>query len=173
MKKPISLQKWVLHTVGETVDQFLYTDLYAIFKQELRKEWEDKWLEYVSTSSNNYIHIYPKLPARIPQTVYNMSREISVTITRLRINHGRFPAHLHRIGVVNDPNCECDDTSAADLNHIFFACPLLETARTEMLAMLQSLGVHHPLNLATLLALENKRVYFALVRFLRQSKIQL
>ena len=72
--------------------------------------------------------------------VRSSSRRLDTAITRLRIGHSSLNAHLHRIGVVDDPACEwCgqDDT----IHHFIFVCPRHHSERITLQDRLNKLNI--------------------------------
>ncbi|CAG9833312.1 unnamed protein product [Diabrotica balteata] len=55
--------------------------------------------------------------------VVALSRNTVSTILRLKVDHGCFLKHLHKIGVLSTGRCECG-ISMDDINQIFFNCPV-------------------------------------------------
>uniref|UniRef100_A0A8D8VF21 Uncharacterized protein n=1 Tax=Cacopsylla melanoneura TaxID=428564 RepID=A0A8D8VF21_9HEMI len=49
-----------------------------------------------------------------------MSRRMITTVVRLRSKHGRYPAHLHRMGIVDSELCECGERG--ELEHMILTC---------------------------------------------------
>nr|CAH7745962.1 unnamed protein product [Callosobruchus chinensis] len=93
-----------------------------------------------------------ELPTRIPHVFeYNENREYSVIISRLKTNHGNFPAHLAKIGLIESPICD-EDQEYADLNHLFFMCTKNKNAIEVFMDKLKNIGYQYPLNINTLLA---------------------
>ncbi|KAJ0178217.1 hypothetical protein K1T71_006040 [Dendrolimus kikuchii] len=41
----------------------------------------------------------------------------------MRLGHLCISVHLHRLGIVSNPACECDE-NYCDMNHIFISCPI-------------------------------------------------
>ncbi|XP_074026539.1 uncharacterized protein [Leptinotarsa decemlineata] len=152
----------------------IYTslDLIAKLKKIHKDKWRDNWHNYTIKSNNPYTLIHPILPMSIPHIeLYTVPRFYAVTITRLKLNHGSFPAHLFRIGAHNTRLCTCDDNSVADLNHLFFACKNHVQETENLLSTLTSLNIQLPVNITSLLARENKLICDALIRFVVKSKI--
>lgn len=101
----------------------LNSDINNLFKANIRENWQKLWAEYVRSSKTHYALIHTSLPKTIPYIFdYHVPKYISTSITRLKLNHGNFPSHLHKLGLVESPLCSCDHNSVGDLNHIFFAC---------------------------------------------------
>lgn len=143
-------------------------------KQNIWKNWEKIWLEYVKSTNNPYVLIHPTLPKSIPHiSKFSVNKQYSSTITRLKLNHGCFPTHLFKIGIKDTPYCPCDNSSLGDINHIFFSCTSHLQIKKEFETCLKSLGVQFPTNIVSLLSTQNKEIYDAIVAFLRKASISL
>lgn len=156
------------------IGKYDFSDIINKGKIETRKIWEKSWIEFTKKSNNHYTLIHPTLPNCVPHIDdYAVSRAYSVTITRLKLNHAKFPAHLHRIGVAETNICSCDNESIADLNHIFFSCGKYSSSRPNFLRFITNSNIAHPFNLTTLLSMNNKNVLDQLITFLRESKLDI
>lgn len=150
------------------------SDIGTIFKQNIRKNWEEIWLEYVNTSHSPYTLIHPTLPKSIPHIMdFCVSKSYSTIITRLRLNHGCFPAHLFKIGLNNTSLCSCDNSSVCDMNHLFFSCKNHPQVIAEFETFLKTLSMQFPTNITSLLSSHNKQIYDAIVNFIRQARISI
>lgn len=158
----------------EKIDR-IYTipDITSNFKKEIRKNWEKIWLEYKHKSNNHYFLIHPSLPNKIPHIQdYNVSRQYCIYVTRMKLNHGGFPSHLHKIGVLHSPLCSCDNSSVGDLNHLIFQCDNFHRYRNIFLQNIKSMGIYMPVNITMLLHLNDKKVLDEIVNFIRISQIK-
>ncbi|VEN35412.1 unnamed protein product, partial [Callosobruchus maculatus] len=151
----------------ETISEgfILPSDITYFFKRDIFKKWKEEWSSYCSLSVNHYTKINPSVPVRSPHIFeYQVNRFYSSTITRLRLNHSRFKAHLYKIGIENSPNCICDGASIADLNHIFFAC---ENNKIFINSLINRLiledNIYPPFNISNLLALTRKSIHDKIV----------
>ena len=150
------------------------SDIVQTQKQTTRKKWEKIWLEYVNSTKNPYSLIHPTLPKSIPHiSKFPVTKSYSATITRLKLNHGCFPAHLCKIGIKDTPYCPCDNASIGDLNHIFFSCDNHSPIIKEFEDRLKTLKVQFPINIVSLLSTENKDIYDAIVAFVRKAAISI
>lgn len=160
--------------LSEIEDVFAYDDIINFFKTQMSTDWKNLWNVYVSTSNNHYVDIHPTRPTKIDHIfLYNISRSYSTTITRMKLNHGCFPAHLFRIGINETPTCECDNLTIGDLNHIFFNCSKHKNNSDKFMKKLVSLKVNLPTNISTLLSTFNKDIYDEINCFLKKSDINI
>ena len=65
------------------------------------------------------VSILPKVPNEPWFGKIKLFRRITTQITRLRIGHSLTPAYLNKIGIREDPFCNCDHSSYGDINHIY------------------------------------------------------
>nr|CAH7715725.1 unnamed protein product [Callosobruchus chinensis] len=152
----------------------VFLDFFIEIKKTVRKRWDLIWSDFVSKSHNHYTLLHPSLPQNIPHIDnFYSNREYSTIITRLKLNHGCFPAHLHRIGVIDSPFCSCDNNSIADLNHIFFACRLHTIITDRFIYEMIQYGFQLPLNITTILFSFDRVVYNAIIKFLKTAKINI
>nr|CAH7757285.1 unnamed protein product [Callosobruchus chinensis] len=79
--------------------------MFNMSRLKIYDKWKEKWQFIVSNKQSNYFLLQQELPTRIPHVFeYNENREYSVIISRLKTNHGNFPAHLAKIGLIRVPN---------------------------------------------------------------------
>lgn len=153
-----------------TLQLFSPYDVISAFKQRIFAKWTFEYASSIETSKNPYFLLHP-IPAK-PQVYMHLSKNFSATITRLKMNHGCFPAHLSKISLRQNPFCECDNSSVGDLNHIFFACPMRDAHRVGLMECLLK-HFQLPLNTTVVLASDNVEAYRSLVVFLRESEVSI
>lgn len=151
-----------------------FSDLVIKAKNEIRTKWGDQWKEFINKSNNHYTQIHPTLPTSIPHlSNFNVSRKYAVTITRLKINHGRFPTHLNKLHLADSPYCSCDGSSLGDLNHIFFSCRAHQLYINQLLQTLIRYSIPLPTNITILLSTQNKNIFDALTQFLNNISMDI
>nr|CAH7767682.1 unnamed protein product [Callosobruchus chinensis] len=156
---------------GHVEDVWTLRDMFNMSKLKIYDKWKEKWQYIVSNKQSNYFLLHQELPTRIPHVFeYNENREYSVIISRLKTNHGNFPAHLAKIGLIESPICG-EDQEYADLNHLFFMCTKNKNAIEVFMNKLKNIGYQYPLNINTLLASGRKDVYDSIVKFVRICKL--
>ena len=70
----------------------------------------------------------------------SQSRLLDTTLTRLRIGHTGLNHHLHRIGILQSPNCDwCGEEET--IQHALFRCIRHHSARQEMYQSLRRIEV--------------------------------
>ncbi|XP_050519000.1 uncharacterized protein LOC126893098 [Diabrotica virgifera virgifera] len=148
-------------------------DLLAIFRNKIRSDWESLYTSISEKSQSHYYRIHRDLPKNIPHLTFPVSRRYSSIITRLKLHHGRFPAHLHKINIIDSPLCSCSNMSIGDLNHIFFDCTKYTLETLELMTELNNIKFPLPVNISALLASFDKRVYDILVHFVIRTKVDI
>ncbi|KAG5868637.1 hypothetical protein JTB14_032798 [Gonioctena quinquepunctata] len=108
-------------------------------------------ITWFSLHSQRVILVY----TNIDMFCYRVVRCISV-YNRLKFGHGCYPAFLARIGITNSNLCE-ECNVEGDLDHIFFNCKNTELEGQELYSDLLLLETPTPINLFTLLALNEKK----------------
>ncbi|KZC15154.1 hypothetical protein WN55_07982 [Dufourea novaeangliae] len=83
-----------------------------------------------------------------------LSRELVVTINRCRTDHYNLAASLSRIGVINEPTCECGN-AIQDVNHIIWQCCLYNSQRSKLIRRLQKIKLYPPLSIDMIIAEPN------------------
>lgn len=152
----------------------LYSDILNICKNLVVEKWSKNYKEVASASKNHYFQINSELPKPSQCLLkLNMSKEHSSIISRLKFNHGRFRAHLHKIGMAETPFCTCNNSALQDLNHIFFECSRYPEKIESLLSDLISMKIALPINIAALLAINNRDVMDLLVKFVKEMEITL
>ncbi|CAH0552648.1 unnamed protein product [Brassicogethes aeneus] len=95
-------------------------ELYKEANKHLLFSWKKFWYNSVKKKGKNYIlsenHIW-KIPW-FNNSEY-LGRDFITTISRFRLGHNAIPAHLFRIGVKDDPFCDCGFPTVPDF---FFVC---------------------------------------------------
>lgn len=73
-----------------------------------------------------------------------LSREIIVTINRMRSEHYHLAESLARIQVIDSPNCTCGKYPQ-NLNHVIWQCEIYDKERTKLIIQLRKLKFQLPL----------------------------
>lgn len=127
-----------------------YTDILLEERKKILSSWQRRW---EAATTGRRLHALKPTVGKVPwfQDKLGMKRRNMVTFTRLRLGHGAFPSHLHRIGIKNSPSCECGEAEG-DLDHIIWECPQYGIGRKEMMQELERRGIRQPYNLLHVLA---------------------
>ncbi|KAG0710347.1 hypothetical protein GWK47_002516 [Chionoecetes opilio] len=63
---------------------------------------------------------------------HSPSRALDTAVTRLRIGHTRLNAHLHKLGMTDDPHCPWCPTYLDTPEHLLLQCPRHHSHRTAL-----------------------------------------
>ncbi len=81
----------------------------------MKNNWEKLWKEYTCSTNNAFALIHPSLNGTNKFiTSYNFDKKSSSTLLRIKSNHGRFPAHLAKLKIIDNDECSC---GLGDINH--------------------------------------------------------
>ena len=77
-------------------------------KTETKEQWNKLWLES-TTIARQLRRITARQGIKMDPRIYNNlpSRKICAQIVQLRTGHHGLNSHLHRIGKIDNPSCEC------------------------------------------------------------------
>ena len=147
-------------------------DIVNIVKGEVYSEWQRVWESSARTKGGHTFQIKPNVnttPWFKKRLV--VKRTYAATISRLRLGHGLFPAHMYRLGLRDSPTCNCGGYGC--LNHIFFNCPNNGYARNLLFEALMQVGQFPPYNLTSLLATDDFSTMDILVGFLNKVDLHI
>lgn len=143
-----------------------------IKKHTVRKQWENYWKVRYSEKLTHYALVHPNIVAIHWYENCRVSRFYYTTIARLKYGHGRYPAHLYRIGIIDSPACLCGH-NYADINHIIFNCHLNKNKTDKLLNELCEEKIELPTSISILLATAKKSIYDKIIRFLIEIGLKL
>ena len=159
----------LLAETGNTSTLYIHakdpSEILGWLKRDVLISWQMDWNHSGKTKGRRVQLIKPNVttPPWFHQGQFE-SKLFTTTMTRLRMGHGLFPQHMHRIGLTESPACNCGEVGSLD--HIFFNCPNFEHIRVEFLRILRKLGYQAPFNLVSLLATNSLKVYRILFQFI-------
>ncbi len=160
-------------TTGDILNYATFNDSSVYFKQKMRKNWVDEWGKYCESSSNHYCLIHPTIPHSIFHIDHTKTdRNFITTITRMKLNHGKFPAHLWKIGLRNTAQCDCNQGDG-DLNHILFNCNNYRHEQHLLLESLVRLKINLPTSVVELLSLNNMKILRTIFNYLKNINLQI
>ncbi len=147
------------------------------FKETLRtitktvlKQWT-KWYEDMKkTKPTNFTSVVTQLPFKM--TRQHTSRFYFVILNRLKSTHCLTKTHLKKINILDSDLCDfCQQRE--DIDHIFLECRKYELVRTTFLTNLRNLKVECPFNINNLLSLNNSSIFDEIIKFVKNSGINL
>jgi len=145
-------------------------DLIALEKTELYLQWNAHWRRCFTNRMTQYAHIHPTIPTQLWYEGHSIHRRFYTNITRLRVGHGLFPAHLHKLKMIDSPACPCGSPNG-DMNHIFFECYRNNRQTKQFLQQLLELKITLPTDTISLLHTNRYEIYKVLYDFLRKCNI--
>ena len=107
----------------------------AIIKQHCMTLWDD---EYKSTMKGFQYKAFQPSIFQNPITISN--RLSSSILFRLRSGHCRLNGHLHRIGIIESPNCDYCQTQET-VEHFLLSCPQYGSQRSRLVQKASQLKV--------------------------------
>lgn len=101
-----------------------FTDFQQKISENVKTLWYEHWRSISQEKGKWYTKIQ-NTPPHVPW--YNKfkeanSRQFITTINRLRFGHCRIPAHLFKLRLATDKNCQFCVNEVADLKHIVMKC---------------------------------------------------
>lgn len=136
-----------------------------LVQNQILKEWQEEWVSSVVQKGKHTYYLRPLLNDK-PwfKGKGHFTRNFATTISRLRLGHGLFPEHMHRIGLCESPTCSCGQIGS--LNHLFFNCPAYDCLRNWFFVKLMGLGHFPPYNLVSLLSYNSDKLNRLLYHFM-------
>ena len=106
------------------------SDLRLTIKEQIINKWQVEWNLSSKDRGYKYSLINPNVGITPWFEKMNIGRRSFYScLSRMRLGHGSYPAHLKRIGVRDDDGCSCDPTVVADLEHILFGMSIFRERR--------------------------------------------
>lgn len=149
-------------------------DLVNISRRKILKhEWNRYWEETYLMKSTQYAYIHPVASDQISwYKNCTLSRHYRSTIARLKFGHGKYPAHLYKLNLIESPACPCGHEEA-DLNHIILSCNKHKDIINEFYQYLVNKSTPLPTNIVTLLSYNNRNICDKLIYTLQGMKIKI
>lgn len=143
------------------------TDFVRLTKDKLYKEWQKMFKE--TTTGQFYKGITQNINKKPWFTNQNNKNFIRI-MNRLRCNHALYPVYKHRIGLIENSNCECGETG--DMQHCILNCTLKSALNREFYTKIKDY-VQFPISLQYLLGLGDMEIYQRLYNHVQSLKINL
>ena len=115
---------------------FRYTPMKACRVQHIRtmakEQWNKLWLES-TTTARQLRRITARQGIKTGPRIYNIlpSRKTCAQIVQLRTGHCGLNSHLHRIGKIDNPSCECGYKTET-VEHFLLECKNYKEPRKEL-----------------------------------------
>jgi hypothetical protein len=143
-----------------------FWDWKNIFVNKAFDQWSVNWTEQ-SSKGSRLRSIQPDIPRTPWFKLLKMNKHDASNISRLRLGPCLTAQHLHRIGILQDPRCECGE-EVQSIDHILLACPLRGCGDVFTEGNLQG-----PLSSISLLSMRPRDAYGYIVKCLRRHNIKI
>lgn len=101
-----------------------------------------------------------------------LSRELIVTINRLRANHYNLAESLSRIKIISSPLCaECNEIQ--DINHVLWQCKLYEKERKKLMPKIIKLQKSLPVYTRMFIIQPNVTICREILKFLKNCNLKI
>lgn len=147
------------------------SDLAINVKDIFLQRWQNFWMSSSVERGRRYFFLNPRAGSPSWFNDVISRRAFYSTLTRMRLGHGCFRAHLRRIGVLEDDKCDCDPSVICDLNHIVLSCARLE--RSEFERELEEKEIPRPTDVLSLLYSRDMDIYRSIYKFLATNNIHI
>ncbi|XP_026479262.1 uncharacterized protein LOC113385629 [Ctenocephalides felis] len=120
-------------------DQFAKTpalDLKHLIKQQGLELWQKSHSETTKSKGSTYALTREIVSPNTWFKNIEESRNFITVICRLRLGHSYCKSHLKRIGIIQDPKCDCG--SLETLDHLFWECRHYQQERSKLVRNLQN-----------------------------------
>ncbi|XP_018570191.2 uncharacterized protein LOC108910148 [Anoplophora glabripennis] len=147
-------------------------DVLPTIKQQIQAKWKQEWKLSTNSRGFSYAQIIKEFPSSPWFTLFPYKdRRHLTTIIRMRTGHCLTNKHLHRIGILTHPYCECGQVG--DLNHIILECPLNKNPNFDLYQELSKAGTQNPFSITTLIEKLNYQTISILLKFLNLCCVKL
>ncbi|XP_072395123.1 uncharacterized protein [Diabrotica undecimpunctata] len=148
-----------------------YSNNLFYIKKLIWTRWAQEWNSNRSKGSfySKIVNKWNKSPW-FNQFPYKDRRHITAVI-RMRTGHFSTPVHLFRIGIQDNPYCECGQIGS--LNHVILECPINVSPNFDLYKELVKTKLQTPIEICSLLSNLNSQRLKLLITFLNLAKINL
>jgi len=138
----------------------------------LRKEYDkiDKkfiFEENKALVGKYYINYFPDIKFKFVRSISKKKKDFK-NLNRLVTGYSYTKLFLYKMNLVDSPNCACD-TDIQDINHIFWACPLLINDRKAMCKILRKLELQDPFSIEYLLGNLNGKIAAIISNYIEKA----
>lgn len=150
-----------------------YTDLISTIRKAAYHTWNQEWHVSQNCKGGHLAVIQPNVSSRPWFASVQLSRRHVTSIIRMRLGHGCYPAHLHRLKIILSGHCEKDSEAVADLNHIILACSKYTTAQSDLYKKLVARGYPLPTSVPVLLHCFDQYKYTLIADYLKAADLKI
>ena len=149
-----------------------YMDFVASFRQEAILSTQLANQNKSLLTGTEYFNIY-KTNSVLPWfTKETLPRKYITIINRCRANHYNLKASLARVGIIDNPICECLQDEQ-DLNHVLWNCPIFDDQRKKLYGKLAKCKIQPPLNVKPLLAERRTNILKYICQFFEECNLSI
>lgn len=149
-----------------------HQELQHVLKKKLQIEHSINSKDLIKNKQSFYLKVHPTA-TRKPWFLKMgyMSRRHITTIIRLKTGHCHTPTHLFRIGIKEDPFCQCGEVGT--LTHYLFECTLHDNPNINLYSWLSAIHVPTPISIVSLLQNLTEPIINCIITYLEAKKIQI
>lgn len=129
-----------IHEDHSNVLKVPFSDYHTQLHQSLKELWKSYYEEITKNKGRWYADIQKSPPA---QPWYSNSKDVDsrkfiTTINRMRFGHNKLRKHLHKLKIIDNPDCtHCNEPE--DLDHVIFKCREYGLQRLLLISYLEKL----------------------------------
>ena len=153
-----------------TILEIPFSDLKELFKKTMTEESNEIILKNSKTNGQTYFKDYYKNVNKPWFYKQNITRELIVSVNRLRANHYNLAASLARVNIINDAKCKCNDYEE-EIDHVVWQCSVYNQERGELLQNLLLLNIQLPMKMSVIIAEPNVPACQYVINFLKKCKL--
>jgi len=118
-----------------------------------------------------YLNNFPDIKFKYIRKI-SSKREDCKSLNRLVTGYPYTRVFLHRMYLVESSICKCE-TANQNINHVFWACPLLGGERKEIYKSLRELKLQDPFSFEYLLGNLNKKITAIICKYIKKANNKL
>nr|XP_018897843.1 PREDICTED: uncharacterized protein LOC109031029 [Bemisia tabaci] len=145
-----------------------YSNFLPVIHRMMMSDWQTEWTKSAQTKGARLYGIQDIVSTTPWFANIWLPKDVTNTISRIRLGHGVFPAHMKRINLKDSDLCRCGEVGTLD--HILLQCQHLNNLQDFFNQHVKS-NYSLPTNSALILSNTSKENYIMLSKFLRSNKI--
>jgi hypothetical protein len=100
------------------------SDISLLFRDMAFASWTSDWEITGATKGKRYKQLQCVIPKKPWFSKINLPKPMISMLSRMRLGHCLTAEHLHKMGIYEEPYCECG-LEIETLDHMFFVCPIV------------------------------------------------
>jgi ribonuclease HI len=141
------------------------SDINNFLNNNALNEWQNHWDQSSKIKGSRLWQIQPKVQIKPWFYKIRMTKLSTSSISRLRIGHCMVAQHMNRIGIYDEPFCECGMEETID--HVLFGCPLYDSG-----VLFWGSTLDLPVNSISILSLNPKESYRIIEKFIKKYQFK-